>query len=70
MTRCERKIRYRDELGAQIALSSINARLRKKNRNESRIYRCPGCNGWHLTSTPKNAELMLEDAPAREGTAI
>lgn len=21
-------------------------------REESRIYRCPSCGGWHLTSTP------------------
>jgi hypothetical protein len=24
-------------------------------RNESRIYRCPACASWHLTSTPHYA---------------
>lgn len=40
------KIRYRDRLGAQIALAGT----RRKDRSEARAYRCPDCRGWHLTS--------------------
>lgn len=47
------KHRYRDKLGAEIALSSTNAKRSKGNRNECRIYRCPRCKGWHLTSSPR-----------------
>jgi hypothetical protein len=45
------KIRYRDRLGAMIALSQIDYRSQKaKGRKERRPYRCPQCAGWHLTS--------------------
>jgi hypothetical protein len=44
-----RKVRYRDKLGAQIALASTH-RARSSRRDEVRVYRCPRCNGWHLTS--------------------
>lgn len=43
------KVRYRDKLGARIAL----ARTWGRARDESRIYRCEFCHGWHLTSQPK-----------------
>ena len=46
-----RKIRYRSEVDAKIALMDI-ARRRdqgKENRKECRYYRCPRCRGWHLT---------------------
>lgn len=50
-TRCHRwgKVRYRDRIGAEIALAST-AQSRGANRGESRIYRCPDCGGWHLSS--------------------
>lgn len=43
------KVRYRDEIAAQLAL----ARLRREDKpghTEKRAYRCPMCAGWHLTS--------------------
>lgn len=43
------KVRYRDQIGAKFALAVINRRGGKKRR-EQRAYRCPTCNGWHLTS--------------------
>lgn len=46
MTRCTDKVRYRDELGAKIALANTQA----KDHGEKRVYRCPICRGWHLTS--------------------
>ena len=51
MAQC-RKIRYRDELGAQIALASTGraSRGRARPKDEARAYRCPRCKGWHLTS--------------------
>jgi hypothetical protein len=44
-----RKVRYRDKLGALIALSSTQSNG-KARRDEVRVYRCPDCRGWHLTS--------------------
>lgn len=45
------KTRYRDELGAKIALSSTRGReARNKRRAEHRYYHCQQCRGWHLTS--------------------
>lgn len=43
------KLRYKDKLGARIALSQTAAKTDGR-RNESRVYRCPSCAGWHLTS--------------------
>jgi hypothetical protein len=44
-----RKVRYRDRLGALIALASTH-RSAKARRDEVRVYHCPKCHGWHLTS--------------------
>jgi Transcription factor zinc-finger len=43
------KVRYRDRLGALIALSSTQRSV-KARRDGVRVYRCPKCHGWHLTS--------------------
>lgn len=53
-TQCgrNRKVRYRDELAAMIALANT-ARPGRSAREEWRTYRCPLCKGWHLTSQPK-----------------
>lgn len=47
------KVRYRTEIDAKIALSraeTTGARRSDEKRKEARAYRCPRCNGWHLTS--------------------
>lgn len=44
------KRRYRDRVGAKFALAVIKRRGGKRRR-ETRAYRCPTCNGWHLTSS-------------------
>lgn len=53
MTRAARckKVRYRDEIAAQLALATV-ARQDKTARpkTERRAYRCPYCKAWHLTS--------------------
>lgn len=43
------KTRYRDRIGALIALASTQ-RAQSSKRAESSVYRCPNCKGWHLTS--------------------
>jgi hypothetical protein len=50
------KRRYTTRRDAKIALADILRRDRKQRR-EQRIYRCPSCNDWHLTSqgTPRPA---------------
>lgn len=46
------KVRYHDRIGALIALASTQYAPRSK-REEVRVYRCPKCKGWHLTSKPR-----------------
>lgn len=56
MKRCEEKIRYRTSVGARLALWNIWwARYvhGRRRRRERRVYECPHCAGWHLTSQPK-----------------
>jgi hypothetical protein len=53
---CQEKIRYRTALGARWALWGIwyDRYLRgRRHRRERRVYLCPHCAGWHLTSQPK-----------------
>jgi hypothetical protein len=50
-----RKKRYMDELSAKFALSQARrVGNYKANRNECRVYYCPKCKGWHLTSKRNN----------------
>lgn len=45
---CKRKVRYGSDAAAQAAIKKINpVRALAK---PSRVYRCPVCAGWHLTS--------------------
>jgi hypothetical protein len=46
------KVRYRDELGARVALSTARESGARGNerRREQRVYRCNICRGWHLTA--------------------
>jgi len=46
---CSSKNRYIDE---EDALEALEACERHGRRN-LRIYRCPYCDGWHLTSKPQ-----------------
>lgn len=50
---CKRsgKVRYRDRRQAVDALQVIQAQ-RPDGHHECRVYRCPHCRGWHLTSQP------------------
>lgn len=50
------KIRYRDQLGARIALSGIRKKRTRRDKNERAAYQCPACNGWHLTSKVPKCE--------------
>jgi len=49
--RCTKQ-RFRDELGAKMALARIGRKVEGGNtrRKERSIYRCPACRGWHMTS--------------------
>jgi hypothetical protein len=56
MKRCDEKIRYRTAVGAKLALWRIwvDRYLRgRRHRRERRVYECPHCHGWHLTSQSK-----------------
>lgn len=46
------KARYKDRLSARMALAFASRKHADNNRpkTERRIYRCPACQGWHLTS--------------------
>lgn len=45
------KVRFRDELGAKMALARLSV---KQGDQPIRVYRCPLCRGgWHSTSQKK-----------------
>jgi hypothetical protein len=51
---CEGKVRYRDKIAAKIALASAQHQDGSgRPKIEKRIYRCPNCFGFHLTSQAK-----------------
>ena len=47
--RCTEKRRFRTRLDAMMAL----AWTQRRDTGERRLYRCPICKGWHLTSQAK-----------------
>ena len=58
MSNCK-KIGYRDRIAAMMALASCKHDTNGA-RNESRIYRCPICNKFHLTSQKTFKEQRTE----------
>ena len=46
------KRRYRDEAAAELALARIAEAGDAREKTPQRVYRCPRCRGWHLTSWP------------------
>lgn len=48
------KVRFPDEFSANWALYNARFKHRRgnENRRECRVYHCPVCQGWHLTSRP------------------
>lgn len=65
------KMRYRDRIGALVALGSTGL-ARSSKREESRVYRCPMCFGWHLTSQPwrKNLQVLCGPCNRRKGASV
>lgn len=60
--RCNRtrKVRYKSELGANLAMARIamqSSRHRAQRHKEipSRSYECQFCKGWHLTKQDKES---------------
>jgi hypothetical protein len=50
------KLRYKDRIGARMALLRIQGRRSRQHQrrdNEAGLYQCPECHGWHLTSQRK-----------------
>lgn len=47
-----RKLRYPTRVDAEIALASTSMKSKRglRHRRESRVYRCPDCKGYHLSS--------------------
>lgn len=45
------KVRYKTLADAKIA--RVKSQSKRDDGTELRIYRCPTCNGYHLTSEPK-----------------
>ena len=58
MKKC-RKVKYKDKLSAMFALSQCRrVGNYKSNRDEKRIYFCPICKAYHLTSKNKKKDLV------------
>lgn len=49
---CRSKRRYASKAAVQAVLVEAVMRWNRGswNRRERRVYHCPGCHGWHLTS--------------------
>lgn len=52
-----RKLRYQTDIEAKVALASaqVNRERKAAEKVERRIYECPLCHGWHLTSKEERA---------------
>lgn len=49
------KLRYRTQRKARLALDAYRGDDRRAGPNERYVYRCPLCDGWHLTKqAPRN----------------
>lgn len=59
MRRCKKR-RYRDRIGALLALADTQ----RKGRDEIRVYHCRDCKGWHLTSKPRSCATAGASAGA------
>lgn len=50
------KRRYPDQESAEMALEDARRpryrHRRARGKVESRVYECPSCGGWHLSSSP------------------
>lgn len=44
------KARFRSRLDALLALMNTGRNDSRRPKDECRVYRCPECSGWHLTS--------------------
>ena len=44
------KVKYRDRVAALLALSSTARKDNRRDKDAVRVYLCPRCRGWHLTS--------------------
>lgn len=56
---CIKKRRYSDEFAARAAGQSL---LQQKGQKDGvGIYRCPHCDGWHLTSKRRPAYWTVTD---------
>lgn len=52
---CGGKKRYVTEIEAQMVLLRIQSRS-THDTVPIRVYPCPDCHGWHLTSNPKSGK--------------
>lgn len=57
MIQCNGKNQYKSEHEARSVKQTV---LRKRSR-QLRVYKCPHCHSWHLTSEPKWDKPENED---------
>lgn len=55
------KLKYFSFADADIALAGIDAS--NPNRREQRVYPCPLCQGWHLTSQDRRGRAAAPEDP-------
>lgn len=60
--RCESgKLKYFTFADADLALAGIDTS--NLNRREQRVYPCPLCQGWHLTSQDRHGRALSTEDP-------
>ena len=51
---CERKLRWKKRESADKAAAALISRDRRRGNNRQvRVYKCPDCQGYHITSMPQ-----------------
>lgn len=61
------KLRYKDRIAALLALADTS-RSASGKREETRVYHCDKCHGWHLTSKQLYGRPVLEPRAERRRT--
>ena len=63
------KVRFPDRFEAESALAQARRWADNGNteRRERRIYLCPNCQGWHMTSKPLRNDQWLTYGPRNGG---
>ena len=59
-SKTERMCKNKDHYESQMQAAAAIGRVRFKYKRDCRSYKCPICDGWHLTTQPR-AEIQFKN---------